>query len=44
MNTERPAGAATDRVFVVLKGPNRGRPLSADGLDEIISAPGPGPG
>jgi len=38
MNTERPAGAATDRVFVVLKGPRRGRPLSADGLDEIISA------
>jgi site-specific recombinase XerD len=38
MDVERPAGAATDRVFVVLKGPNRGRPLSADGLDEIISA------
>jgi site-specific recombinase XerD len=38
MNVERPAGAATDRLFVVLKGPNRGRPLSADGLDEIISA------
>jgi site-specific recombinase XerD len=38
MNTERPPGTATDRVFVVLKGPNRGRPLSADGLDEIISA------
>ena len=38
MDVERPAGAATDRVFVVLKGPNRGRPLSADGLDEIITA------
>ncbi len=38
MDTERPAGCATDRVFVVLKGPNRGRPLSADGLDEVISA------
>jgi integrase/recombinase XerD len=37
MSTERPPGAATDRVFMVLKGPNRGRPLSADGLDEIIS-------
>ncbi len=37
MDAERPAGG-TDRVFVVLKGPNRGRPLSADGLDEIISA------
>ena len=38
MDAERPAGAATDRVFVVLKGQNRGRPLSADGLDEIITA------
>jgi integrase/recombinase XerD len=38
MNTERPPGAATDRVFVVLKGPNRSRPLSADGVDEVISA------
>jgi integrase/recombinase XerD len=38
MNTERPAGVATDRVFVVLKGPNRGRPLSAEGVDEVISA------
>ncbi len=33
---ERPAEAATERVFVVLKGPRRGRPLSEDGLDEII--------
>jgi integrase/recombinase XerD len=38
LNVERPAGVATDRVFVVLKGAGRGRPLSADGLDEIISA------
>jgi site-specific recombinase XerD len=38
MNTERPAGASTDRLFVVLKGPRRGQPLSIDGLDEIISA------
>ena len=38
MNTERPPGAATDRVFVVLKGPNRGRPLSAEGVDEVNSA------
>ena len=38
MDVERPAGSSTDRVFVVLKGPNRGRPLSADGLDEVISA------
>ena len=33
---ERPAGANTDRLFVVLKGPRRGRPLSEDGIDEII--------
>lgn len=24
-------------MFVVLKGPNRGRPLTADGLDEILT-------
>jgi integrase/recombinase XerD len=38
LDTERPAGCSPERVFVVLKGPNRGRPLSADGLDEIVSA------
>ena len=38
LNGERPAGAPTDRLFVVLKGPRRGQPLSIDGLDEIISA------
>ena len=36
LHDERPAGAATDRVFVVLKGPRRGLPLSAEGLDEIL--------
>jgi integrase len=36
LDAERPADAATDRVFTVLKGPRRGRPLSADGLDEIL--------
>jgi site-specific recombinase XerD len=36
MERERPAGASTDRLFVVLKGPRRGQPLSEDGLDEII--------
>ena len=36
LDAERPAGAGTDRVFVVLKGPRRGQPLSADGLDEIL--------
>jgi site-specific recombinase XerD len=37
LNDERPPDAATDSVFVVLKGPHRGQPLSADGLDEIIT-------
>ena len=37
MNSERPAKAPTDRLFVVLKGPRRGQPLSIEGLDEIIS-------
>jgi integrase/recombinase XerD len=36
LDAERPAGASTDRVFVVLKGPRRGQPLSAEGLDEIM--------
>jgi integrase/recombinase XerD len=38
LDRERPADAATDRLFVVLKGPRRGQPLSADGLDEILTA------
>jgi integrase/recombinase XerD len=37
MDTQRPVGLATDRVFVALKGPRKGQPLSADGLDEIVS-------
>ena len=36
LDHERPAHAATDAVFVVLKGPNRGHRLSAAGLDEIM--------
>ena len=36
LDAERPAGASTSRVFVVLKGPRRGLPLSAAGLDEIL--------
>ena len=36
LDAERPAGVSTDRVFVVLKGPRRGLPLSAAGLDEIL--------
>jgi len=34
---ERPENAADDHVFLVLKGPRRGQPLSAAGLDEIVS-------
>jgi site-specific recombinase XerD len=36
LDRERPAGTATDRLFVVLKGPNRGRPLTSPGIDEIL--------
>jgi site-specific recombinase XerD len=36
LDNERPVDADTPFVFVVLKGPNRGRPLSAKGLDEIM--------
>src|SRR6266702_1901180 len=36
LHGERPEAASTDRVFVVLKGPRRGLPLSAEGLDEIL--------
>ena len=35
LDEERPV-TDTDRVFVVLKGRRRGRPLSAEGLDEIL--------
>ena len=37
LHDERPREARTDRVFVVLKGPRRGLPLSAEGLDEIFA-------
>ena len=33
---ERPT-TDTDRLFVVLKGPRRGQPLSAEGVDEILT-------
>jgi site-specific recombinase XerD len=36
LDNERPDGVATDAVFVVLKGPRRGLPLSPSGLDEIM--------
>jgi integrase/recombinase XerD len=37
LHDERSRNAITDRVFVVLKGPRRGLPLSAEGLDEILN-------
>jgi integrase/recombinase XerD len=37
LDAERPPRLGTDRVFVVLKGPNRGNPLSAKGLDEVLA-------
>ncbi|HEX5543383.1 MAG TPA: tyrosine-type recombinase/integrase [Micromonospora sp.] len=37
LDAERPAGATTDRAFVVLKGPHRGGPLSVRGLDEMLA-------
>ena len=36
LERERPA-TSTDRLFVVLKGPRRGQPLSAEGLNEILA-------
>jgi len=38
LECERPIDSPTDRLFVVLKGPRRGMPLSAEGLDEIMSS------
>jgi len=38
LDAERPPDAASDRVFVVLKGPRRGRPLSPAGLDQILDS------
>lgn len=37
LELERPRTAITDRLFLVLKGARRGLPLSAAGLDEIMS-------
>jgi site-specific recombinase XerD len=36
LHDERPT-AESDRLFVVLKGPRRGQPLSAEGVDEILA-------
>jgi site-specific recombinase XerD len=35
---ERPDDADTDRVFVVLKGQRRGRPLSDEGLKQVFTS------
>jgi site-specific recombinase XerD len=37
LDAERPRDTGTDRVFVVLKGPNRGNPLSVRGIDEVLA-------
>jgi integrase/recombinase XerD len=37
LRDERPPDVDTDRVFVVLKQPRRGRPLTVEGLDEILA-------
>lgn len=37
LETERPRPSSTDRVFVVLKGRRRGQPLTAAGVDEILT-------
>jgi integrase/recombinase XerD len=37
LDTERPRTSSTDHVFVVLKGTNRGRPLSAAGVDQVLA-------
>jgi integrase/recombinase XerD len=42
LHDERPDSACTSRVFAVLKGPRRGQPLSAEGLDENPGRPPPG--
>ena len=38
LQLERPSGCATDRVFVTLKGPNRGKPMTSDGVDKVLQA------
>ena len=38
LDAERPVPVDTARVFLVAKGPNRGRPLSASGLDQILES------
>ena len=38
LDAERPPGTGTGRVFVVLKGPRRGQPLTAKGVEVVLSA------
>jgi len=38
LDAERPPGARSDWVFVALKGPRRGQPLSVRGTDEVLVA------
>ena len=38
LRNERPASANTERVFLTLKGPHRGEPMTADGVDKILQA------
>jgi integrase/recombinase XerD len=38
LRDERPKNSDTDRVFLTLKGPNRGRPMTPDGVDKILQA------
>jgi integrase/recombinase XerD len=44
LDRERPPDSDSDRVFVVLKGPRRGQPLSAAGLDQLLDSARAGPG
>ena len=37
LEVERPSEAATEACFVALKGPRRGQPLSAAGLDQVLA-------
>ena len=37
LEDERPVDADRERLFVVLKGPRRGFPLTAAGLDEVLA-------
>ena len=41
LRCERPPNAPTDRVFVTLKGPSRGRRFSAEGVDVILTRRSP---